>query len=62
MVQWLRLHPCNIGGSGSIPAQGIKVPHAMHCSQNIFFLSKIEKRGRKEEKEKENLQLFYLGK
>ena len=29
VVQWLRLHASNAGGSGLIPVWGIKIPHAM---------------------------------
>ena len=28
MVPWLRLHSPNVGGLGSIPGQGTKIPHA----------------------------------
>ena len=27
-VQWLRLHATTAGGTGSIPGQGTKIPHA----------------------------------
>ena len=27
MVQWLRFHPSNAGGTGSIPGRGTKAPH-----------------------------------
>ena len=48
LVQWLRLHAPNAGGSGSIPAQGTryhmlqsKIPHAAtktwHSQINTFF-------------------------
>ena len=30
-VQWLRLCPCNAEGTGSIPGQGTKIPHAAQC-------------------------------
>ena len=33
VVQWLRLHTPNAGGTGSIPDRGTKIPHAMQCSQ-----------------------------
>ena len=39
MLQWLRFHASNAGGPGSIPGQGIRIPHAMG-------------HGQKEEKEK----------
>ena len=35
MVQWLRPHTPNAGGTGSIPGQGTKIPHAPQCSQKI---------------------------
>ena len=28
MVQWLKLHHSNAGGTGLIPSQGTKIPHA----------------------------------
>ena len=28
MVQWFRTSPFNVGGAGSIPGQGAKIPHA----------------------------------
>ena len=39
VLQWLRFHASNAGGPGSIPGQGIRIPHAMG-------------HGQKEEKEK----------
>ena len=30
-VQWLRIHPSNAGGAGSIPGWGTKIPHATCC-------------------------------
>ena len=33
MVQWLRLCAPNLGGTGSIPGQEIKIPHAEQCGQ-----------------------------
>ena len=33
MVQWLRLHAPNAGGTSSIPGQGTKIPHATQLSQ-----------------------------
>ena len=33
VVQWLRLCTPNAGGTGLIPGQGTKVPHAAWCSQ-----------------------------
>ena len=32
-VQWLRLHASTAGGTGLVPGQGIKIPHAVWCSQ-----------------------------
>ena len=32
-VQWLRLCTSTAGGTGSIPGQGNKIPHAMQCNQ-----------------------------
>ena len=34
-VQWLRLHPSNAGGAGSIPGWGTEIPHAAWCGQKI---------------------------
>ena len=33
MVQWLRLHAPSAGGTGSIPAWGTKILHAIWCGQ-----------------------------
>ena len=33
LVQWLRLHASTVGGMGSIPRWGTKIPHAVWCSQ-----------------------------
>ena len=36
VVQWLKLHLSMQGGEGSIPGQGVKIPHALEPkSQNI---------------------------
>ena len=35
VVQWLRFCASNSGGTGSIPGQGAKIPHATWCGQNI---------------------------
>ena len=32
-VQWLGLHASTLGGIGSIPGQGTKIPQAMQCGQ-----------------------------
>ena len=32
-VQWLRLRTSNVGGFGSIPGWGTKIPHAIWYSQ-----------------------------
>ena len=33
VVQRLRLHACNAGGTGSIPGREAKIPHATRCGQ-----------------------------
>ena len=43
LAYWLKLCAANAGGTGSIPGQGTKIPHALQCSQ------KIEKKKRKKE-------------
>ena len=44
VVQWLRLHASNLGGVGSIPGQGTKIPHAKRCIQtNIRLEAKLLK-------------------
>ena len=35
MVQWLRLNFHCRGRVSSIPGQGTKIPHALHCGQNL---------------------------
>ena len=32
-VQWLKLHPSNVGGMGLIPGQGTNIPHALRHDQ-----------------------------
>ena len=32
-VQWLRLHASTAGGTGLIPGQGTKIPHATRCGK-----------------------------
>ena len=34
MVQWLRIHTSNLGGTGSIPNQGTEFPYAAR-SKNL---------------------------
>ena len=36
-VQWLGLHASTAGGTGLIPDQGTKIPHAMRCGQKKKF-------------------------
>ena len=33
VVQWLRLHTCTVGGEGSIPGLGTKIPQAMQVEK-----------------------------
>ena len=33
----VKILPSNVGGTGSIPGQGTKIPHAARCSQRFFF-------------------------
>ena len=33
VVQWLRLHASNAGGTGSILGRGNNIPHAVWCGQ-----------------------------
>ena len=56
VVQWLRHHPSTARGSGSIPGQGRKVPHAIWCSQNI------QKRKNKPRWGWEPLNVVWIGK
>ena len=35
MIQWLRLHPSDAEGVGSIPGQGTKIPHATEHRQKM---------------------------
>ena len=40
MVEWLRLQASNERSVGSIPGQGIEIPHAIQCGQKkkkFFF-------------------------
>ena len=49
VIQWLRLHSCIVGGMGSIPGEGSKIPRAAWCSQ--------KNRERKKERKKESVAL-----
>ena len=42
VVQWLRLHVSNVGGMGSIPGQGTKIPHAEHGTAEKKKRSMVE--------------------
>ena len=43
MVQWLRLRAPNAGGTGSIPGQGTKIPHASwHGQKKKAMISLIK--------------------
>ena len=44
VVQWLRLHASNAGGTGSVPGKGTKIPHVVRCG-------KKKKKNRKEKAE-----------
>ena len=37
VVQWLRIHAPNAGGTGSVPGWGIKIPHAAQHGQKIII-------------------------
>ena len=43
MAQWLRLHASNAEGTGLIPAQGAKLPHAIQCGQNLKLKKNLQK-------------------
>ena len=43
VVWWLTLHSSNAGGMGSIPGQGIKIPHAVQHGQEIKKKKKVAK-------------------
>ena len=34
-AQWSRIHTFTVGGTGSIPGSGTKIPHATQCGQNM---------------------------
>ena len=42
MVQWLGLHASNVGGTGSIPGRGTRIPHAHSAAKKLKNL-KINK-------------------
>ena len=41
VVQWLRIYTSTVGGTGSIPSQGIKIPYATPCSQKTTTTKKM---------------------
>ena len=57
LVQWLRLHATSAGGTGSIPGQGTKIPHAACCSQKIRFQKDIKKKKKKGKERYEPMSL-----
>ena len=42
-VQWWRLHAFTARGTGLIPGQGTKIPHAIECGQNSFLIKKVNR-------------------
>ena len=43
VVQWLKLQASNAEGTGSIPGQGTKIPHATWHGQNIkIIINKVK--------------------
>ena len=44
VVQWLRPHPSNAGGTGLIRGQRTWVPRAEECGQKIKLLSLLQRR------------------
>ena len=42
MVQWLRLRTSNARGTGLIPGQGTKIPHAVWCGQKYIYKKKLK--------------------
>ena len=43
VVQWLRLHTSNAGGTGSIPGQGTKIVHAAQHGQKLIKIKMAPK-------------------
>ena len=44
VVQWLKLCASTVGGAGSIPGWGTKIPHALWYSQKTNKLKKKKKK------------------
>ena len=59
MVQWLRLHTPNAGGTSSVPCQGTKIPHAMWGSQEKKKNTPIQKQANSSNRyfSKEDIQM-----
>ena len=43
MVQWVGLHTSTAGGTGSIPGQGTKIPHASQTKKKKNMLTSKRK-------------------
>ena len=44
MVQWLRLHALNAGGTGLVPGGGTEIPHVTWCGQKKNFFFNVKKK------------------
>ena len=56
MVQWLKLCASTVGGAGSIPGWGTKIPHALWYSQKTNKLKKKKKISLKKKNNKEHVK------
>ena len=45
MVQWLGLLASNAGGTSSLPGEGTKILHAVHCDQKKKNILAIQNAG-----------------
>ena len=58
-IQWLRLCASSAEGTGSIPGQGIKIPHVMRHSQRNFFKNEVGLQGIREPMAKWNAHILF---
>ena len=59
MVQWLRLHASNAGGTGLVPDRGTEIRHATRCGQKKNFFFSLKKKNTQILKFTEVLLFFF---
>ena len=58
MVQWLRHYASIVGGAGSIPGQGTKIPHATLCGKKKNRKQKTKTQETKKQNKKRKSYIY----